>query len=167
MSVLYELGQAVRVRRGEMGLSQARVAVLSGLSRQTINQIETGVAPDLGLNKAERLASVLGLRLRVDGGTSGNEKRHSMAPVVRAAATASTSYKVRMTGAMLKKILLTGQTPQKYVPHVHALLDDAPVSLLAAVVDQISRENDIDRSLIWSGCRGLARVVKSRRELWG
>ena len=67
MSTIHELGNALRARRTEMGLSQARVAALSGLSRQTVNQIETGAVPDLGLNKAERLASVLGLMLRVTG----------------------------------------------------------------------------------------------------
>lgn len=65
MGVLDELGQAVRLRRREMGLSQARVAALSGLSRQTLNRIETGVVADLGIDKAERLAHVLEITLQV------------------------------------------------------------------------------------------------------
>ena len=96
MSTIHELGDALRARRTEMGLSQARVATLSGLSRQTVNQIETGAIPDLGLNKAERLASVLGLMLRVDVGRESQEERARMAPLVRAAAAASVSYKTRI-----------------------------------------------------------------------
>jgi transcriptional regulator with XRE-family HTH domain len=167
MSAIHELGQALRARRTEMGLSQAQVATLSGLSRQTVNQIETCVAPDLGLNKAERLASVLGLMLRVDAGRPKVSRLAKMAPLTRAAATASVSYKTRLVGPALKRILVAGQVPEKYVPHVHALLDDAPVSLLGAVAEQLHEEENIARDLVWKAYRSLARQVKSQREIWG
>lgn len=65
VGALDELRQVVRLRRREMGLSQSRVAVLCGLSRQALSRIETGVVADLGLDKVERLALVLGFKLRV------------------------------------------------------------------------------------------------------
>lgn len=65
MSILDELGKAVRSRRHEIGLSQARVAVLSGLPRKTVSRIETGTAADLAIDKAERLAQALGITLYV------------------------------------------------------------------------------------------------------
>jgi len=114
MSAIHELGNALRARRKEMGLSQARVAALSGLSRQTVNQIESGAVPDLGLNKAERLASVLGLMLRIDTGSPSRVTRARMAPLARAAATASVSYKKRIAPATLKRILATGQMSEMY-----------------------------------------------------
>lgn len=165
MSAIHELGHALRARRTEMGLSQAQVAALSGLSRQTVSQIETCAAPDLGLNKAERLASILGLMLRVDTGRP-NVKRSRMKPLVRAAATASVSYKTPIEGATLKRILATGQLPEKYIPHVHALLDDAPVSLLGTVAEQLHDEANISRRAVWKTYRSLARQVRSRREIW-
>jgi transcriptional regulator with XRE-family HTH domain len=166
MSTIHELGNALRARRTEMGLSQARVAALSGLSRQTVNQIETGAAPDLGLNKAERLASVLGLMLRVDAGRSSRDTRARMAPLVRAAATASVSYKNRIAPTTLKRILETGQTSEKYTPHVSSLLDDAPVTLLSAVAEQLHEETDLSRETVWKNYRALARQLKSRRPMW-
>lgn len=42
-----------------MGLSQTRVATLSGLYRQTVNQVESGSVPDLGLNNVERLVQMI------------------------------------------------------------------------------------------------------------
>lgn len=160
MSALHELGHALRARRTEMGLSQAKVAALSGLSRQTVNQIETCAAPDLGLNKAERLASVLGLTLLVQ--TSRQHFKHSrMTPLARAAATASVSYKTPIPRAKLKQILAAGRLPEKYIPHVHAFLDDAPVSLLGAVVEQLHNEAKISREAVWQNYRSLARQVKS------
>ena len=166
MSTIYELGNAVRTRRTEMGLSQARVAALSGLSSQTVNQIEKGAIPDLGLNKAERLASVLGLMLRVDAGRTRRRTGARMAPLVRAAATASVSYKNRIASTTLKRILATGQTSEKYIPHVSSLLDDAPVSLLSAVAEQLHEGAKLSRETVWQNYRTLARRVKSRRPIW-
>ena len=65
MTTLHELGNAVHARRSEMGLTQARLAALSGLTRQTVNQVENGTVVDLSLNRASRLAEVLGLSLAV------------------------------------------------------------------------------------------------------
>jgi len=166
MSTIHELGNALRARRTEMGLSQARVAILSGLSRQTVNQIETGAIPDLGLNKAERLASVLGLMLRVDAGRASRNTRARMPPLVRAAATASVSYKKRIAPTTLKRILATGQMLEEYVPHVSVLLDDAPTSLLGAVAEQLHEEASLGREAVWKNYRSLAHQVKSRRPLW-
>jgi transcriptional regulator with XRE-family HTH domain len=166
MSTIHELGNALRARRTEMGLSQARVAALSGLSRQTVNQIEKGTVPDLGLNKAERLASVLGLMLHVDAGRPPRETRARMAPLVRAAATASVSYKNRIAPTILKRVLATGEISEKYMPHVSSLLDDAPVSLLSAVAEQLHQEANLSRETVWKTYRSLARLVKSRRPIW-
>ena len=167
MSAIHELGQALRTRRTEMGLSQAQVAALSGLSRQTVNQIETCAAPDLGLNKAERLASALGLMLRVDAGRHRINRPPKMTPLARAAATSSVSYKTRLPEAALKQIIASGQAPEKYIAHVNALLDDAPVSLLAAVAEQLNDEANTSRETVWKSFRSLARQVKSRRDIWG
>lgn len=50
-----------------MGLSQERLGELAGLSRATINELETGKLANLSLTRAERLANVLGYGLGVTG----------------------------------------------------------------------------------------------------
>lgn len=166
MSTIHELGNALRIRRTEMGLSQARVAALSGLSRQTVNQIEMGAAPDLGLNKAERLVSVLGLMLRVDAGSPSRENARANGPARTCRCHRSVSYKKRIAPSTLKRILATGQMPEKYMPHVSSLLDDAPASLLGAVAEQLHDEADLTREAVWTNYRSLAHQVKSRRPIW-
>lgn len=166
MGAIHELGQAMRARRAEMGLSQAQVAALSGLSRQTVSQLETGAVPDLGLNKAERLATLLGLALRVDAGRTKPARPGKMTPLMRAAMTASVSYRTPLTSARLKRILVTGRIPEDSAPHLHALLDEAPVSLLASVANQLHAEVGLDRHAVWKTYRRLAHEVKSRREIW-
>ena len=148
-----------------MGLTQERLATLSGLSRQTISQVETGTVPDLGLVKAEKLASVLGLTLRVDAGRPISTKPR-MPPLARAAISASVSFKTPISAAQLKKILATGKMPDRYQPHVNALLDDAPVSLLASVAGQLHDESGLSRDEVWNNYRNLASMVKSFRDIW-
>lgn len=60
---LAEIGQLVHVRRQALGLSQARLAMLSGLSRATINQLETGSLVDLGASKLIALLDLVGINL--------------------------------------------------------------------------------------------------------
>ncbi len=63
MAVLSELSNFVKSQRSEMGLSQERLGELAGLSRATINALETGKLVNLSLVRAERLANVLGYGL--------------------------------------------------------------------------------------------------------
>lgn len=161
-----ELGRAVRARRLDMGLSQARTAALCGLSRQTINQIEAGSIPDLGLNKVDRLVAVLGLNLRVGLAPPAAMSRSRMLPLRRAAVAAGVSYRTRLPPARLKQIVIAGNVPAAYAPHLHALLDDAPVSLLASVAEQLDAETGIGRKVAWQHYRSLAHQVKSLRALW-
>jgi len=49
---------------------------------------------------------------------------------------------------------------------VHTLLEEAPVSLLAAVVEELHEELGVDRTQVWKKMRTLAHQFKSSRELW-
>lgn len=168
MTTLSELSQAVRTRRCEIGLTQAALAKLSGLSRQTINQVEKGTVNDLSLNRAEKLASILGLgvyvqqphaKQRIKPGTG-------MSALSRAARTASVSYRTMLAPSQLQQVLVEGTVPLAQAPHLHALLDDAPVSLLASMVEELHEHSGIDRNALWSNLRDLARQVKSKRDIW-
>lgn len=168
MSTLRELGSAVHARRSEMGLTQARVAALSGLTRQTVNQVENGTVGDLSLNRASCLAEVLGLSLSVRDShahTPAMPGKRSSA-LARAARTASVSYRQTMTPARLRKILVAGSVAPDDTPYLHALLDDAPMSLLASLAEQLHREAGMSRAQAWQHFRQLARHVLSKRDIW-
>lgn len=85
----------MRQRREALGLSQERLARLAGLSRATINQLETGVIVDLGLTKLAQLLDLLGLSLRAE-----HPKRpgRGLASVSR---TANVSYRRALTPQQL------------------------------------------------------------------
>ena len=58
---LIDIGHAVSARRAELGLTQAQLAHLSGLSRQTLVGLENGTLSDLGVNRVGQVLAVLGL----------------------------------------------------------------------------------------------------------
>ena len=168
MSALSELSAAIRARRSDMGLTQTALAKFSRLSRATINQVESGSIKDLSINRTTKLLEVLGLSLTISAARSrSREPKAPKTPALDIAArTASVSYRQMLTGEVLRSAVLTGNIPTGFQPHVNTLLEDASVSLLAAVVEQIHMSSGIERVHLWAQLRELARQLGSRRDIW-
>jgi hypothetical protein len=71
-----------------------------------------------------------------------------------------------LTSQQLRDALLQGEAPPQIQPHLHVLLDEAPMSLLGKVVDQLHNETGIERRAAWAHMRSLARQLKSYRSVW-
>jgi transcriptional regulator with XRE-family HTH domain len=170
MSMLIEVGNAVRARRTDMGLSQSKLAKLSRLSRATVNALETGAINDLGLDRVSRVLGVLGLSMHVTPAhpriRRSNQDLQADSALVLAARTASTSYHTPLPTEILKEALITCNLPKGFMPHVRSLLDEAPIDLLAAVVEELHIENNISREQIWTHMRSIAKKYKTDRELF-
>ena len=85
---LLDLGVLTRNRRTELGLSQAQLASMSGLSRTTINLLENGSLNDLGMAKAADLMNVLGIEMQLNAPI--RKKPHAL---LMASRSASVSYR--------------------------------------------------------------------------
>lgn len=171
MSTLHEIGSAVRVRRTEMGLTQDLLARISGLSRSTVSAVEKQSIGNLSIAKAVALLESIGLSMNVTGNSSVASPSLKKAParrsaLERAAATASTSLGDVMSAKQLEMALIAGEMPQQIRPHLEVMLDEAPVSLLAKVVDQIHSEKAIPRAQVWNQMRNLAHELQCYRLLW-
>lgn len=153
-----------------MGLTQTGLAKLGGLSRATVNQIENGAVNDLSLVRAARLLSVLGLTVNVSSPRSKHALKTKVAaksPALELAArTSSVSYAIPLPARQLRDALVSGTAPARFEPHVATLLDEAPVSLLAAVVEQVHTEKNVTRAQLWKHLRAMAKSLKSDREIW-
>ena len=132
---LQELGYTIRKARLARGLTQAQVASSAGVSRTTMNQLENGLFPDIGVRKAQTILEALGLDLQV------RPAQRSRRPdfVRMACASASTSYKEKLTEGELVRSLLTGRIPPRRRPHFRMLLDEAPVPVLKGMADDIGK----------------------------
>lgn len=163
VGILEEFSSVVKRQRQDMGLSQERLAQLSGLSRATINALETGKITSLSLSRAERLANLLGHGLGVTGTRPSDEAPRALATAAR---TASVSYDTPMPAETLRSALRKGTVAPRYIPHLRSLLDEAPLGLLTAVAAQLELEHDVPRKSTWQNYRYLARALDCTRDIW-
>ena len=132
MTTLRELGNSVRQRRTDMGLTQVTLAQLSGLSRATISQIENGGIRDLSLTRTARLLGTVGLKVQVsparDRHAPGGQPLTPKSALALAAQTASVSLRQKITADQVHAAFRTGTVEPDFLPHVYGLLDEAPVA---------------------------------------
>jgi transcriptional regulator with XRE-family HTH domain len=157
---LREVGMHVHDRRKEIGLSQAQLAKLAGLSRTTVNQLESGALEDLGYTKLNHLLGILGLSFDA-------KERLKKSPALKMAAqTASTSYKKILTSDVLKNILKSGVVPDDFKPHVMTLLDETPLQLVVSAIHEASIETDTPAKTVMKHVSAMAKDLHTHRPVW-
>ncbi|MBK7051949.1 MAG: helix-turn-helix transcriptional regulator [Rhodoferax sp.] len=157
---LAEIGQLVQARRLALGLSQARLASMSGLSRATINQLETGSLVDLGAAKLIALLDLVGINL--DAGTRKGHK-HALQSVSQ---SASVSYKTLLDPDALAAAMVDGAIPERMTPHIATLLDEVPLSLIVAAVEEVALSSSKPPKLLWKHLFHWAKDLHSPRGVW-
>ena len=129
---IQELGSEIRRARQTQGLTQAQLARAIGLSRETLNLLESGLVRDLGIRMVLAVLHHLGL-----GVTLQQEMRPRRPDYVRMACTsANVSFKSALTEDELIHALVTGKVPAKRGPHLRTLFDEAPMALLLGLVEE-------------------------------
>lgn len=160
---LIDIGHAVRTRRSELGLSQAQLAHLSGLSRQTLVGLENGTLSDLGVNRVGQVMAVLGL----DSPKLDTQARRKKRGLWMAAKTASVSYKCELAPEALEQVLASGEVPAPFAAHMTQLLDEAPVPIVVMAVEEAASRAHVPPRKIWSNVAKLAGSLSvHRRALW-
>lgn len=149
---MQELGYTIRQARIAQGMTQARLARASGISRVTLNQLENGLFPDLGVRKVAALLKNLGLELAV----TERPARPNADFVSMASTSASVSFKEPLLDDELIRILLTGKVPANRRPHMRALLDEASPALLQGLLEEVSRWTKPGRAE-----KNIAAIVKA------
>ena len=157
---LHEIGKLVRERRDTLGLSQDRLAKLAGLSRATINQLETGALVDLGVIKLACLLELVGLTFEAHARTTPHRG------LLMASRTASVSYRTRLDAAQLAKALVTGEVPPGLLPHVATFLDEAPLPLVVSAVEEAAKRGRVPPKRIWQHVVRWASEIDSPRRVW-
>ena len=160
---LIDIGQAVRARRAQLGLSQAQLAHLSGLSRQTLVGLENGSLSDLGVNRVGQVMAVLGL----DSPQPSTQARSRKRGLWMAAKTASVSYARELAPEALGQALVSGDVAAPFAPHLVQLLDEAPVATVVMAVEEAAARAKLPPRQVWRNVAKLARSLSvHRRGLW-
>lgn len=157
---LADIGQLVQDRREALGLSQARLARLAGLSRATINQLENGTLVDLGAAKLMALLDLLGMDLATQPRAP---RLHALALLSQ---TASVSYKHALPAGALADALVAGDLPPELVPQVATLLDEAPLPLIVAGVAEVAEHTQTPPKTLWKHLAAWAQALQSPRAAW-
>ncbi len=138
----------------------ARLARLAGLSRATINQLENGSLVDLGAAKLIGLLNLMGMDLNAQ----------SRAPRAQALAllsqTASVSYKTALLPDALASALVGGTLPAALLPQVATLLDEAPLQLIVAGLEEVAERTHTPPKTLWKHLTAWAHELQSPRAAW-
>ena len=129
---IFELGQAIRHARLARNLTQARLAATVGISRETLNLLESGLIRDLGIRKVLAVLDELELALIVE--PVGRPRRPNY--VRMACTSASVSFKSALTEDELVHALVTGKVPPGRGSHLRTLFDEAPATLLKGLAGE-------------------------------
>lgn len=140
---LPEIGLLVHTRRAQAGLSQQRLARLTGLSRVTVNQLERGTLKDLGVAKLMALARLLGIDI------SAQPKPPRANGLFMAAVTSGVSLRESIDQDVLAKALGSGVIPAGYQAQIGALLGEAPLEILVKAVEEAAQRENVPPKKIW------------------
>lgn len=127
-----ELGSEIRKARQARGLTQAQLARVAGLSRETLNLLESGLVRDLGIRKVWAVLEYLGLSVTLQQGIRPPRPDY----LRMACTTASVSFKSALTEDELIHALVTGKVPAKRAPHLRTLLEEGPAPLLQGLAEE-------------------------------
>ncbi|MSQ51020.1 MAG: helix-turn-helix domain-containing protein [Betaproteobacteria bacterium] len=122
----HEIGQAIRNARHSRNLTQATLAATAGLSRETLNLLESGLVRDLGIRKVLAVLEALDLDMAVE--PTGKPRRPDYLRM--ACTSANVSFKTALTEDELVHAIVTGKVPQGKAAHLRALVDEAPLKVL-------------------------------------
>lgn len=135
---LQELGYLIRKARRAKELTQHELAQSARISRTTMNQLENGVFPDIGVNKAQAILEALGFTLHVQ--PMPRPRRPNYVRMARASASAS--FREELSEGELVRALLTGKIPVNRRPHFRVLLEEVPGEVLRGLVDDVGKWGD-------------------------
>jgi transcriptional regulator with XRE-family HTH domain len=156
---LQEIGFRLRAARLEQRRTQAQLAKAAGVSRTTLNQLESGLVPDLGVQRLRAILREVGLDLLI------GQRDHEPSPdfIAMAATSASVSYRAHLSEDELIRALLTGKVPANRRPHFRTLLEEAPPAMLTGLVETIShwtKPGRIENNLLL-----IAKDIQPKRKI--
>jgi transcriptional regulator with XRE-family HTH domain len=156
---LQEIGFRLRAARLEQRRTQAQLAKAAGVSRTTLNQLESGLVIDLSVQRLRAILREVGLDLVL--GPSSSEPSPDF--IRMAANSASVSYRTALSEDELIRVLLTGKVPASRRPHFRTLLEEASPALLQGLVQTIgqwTKPGRIEKNLIT-----IANEIKPKRKV--
>ena len=163
MMTIQMIGKEIHARRETVGLSQARLAKLGDLSRQTVQRLEAGTINDLSFKRLTRILSILGLTLDTPSLTARQRKKG----LWMAAKTSSVSYRREMSSEELEHALSSGIAAEELHSNLLHFLDEAPLPVVVMAVEETAQQEGVHPATIWRNVGKLGKQLGAiRHALW-
>jgi transcriptional regulator with XRE-family HTH domain len=157
-----EVGSVVRAYRKASGVSQKDLAAMVGISRATLNYLESGRDLDIGAVKLLALLEVLGVPIVVPAPVD----RAADDRVLERAAKAAGSGKTRIPRGVLVEALATGRVPDGAADGMRVVLDGCDTPTALAIVRSVAASTGQAPKRVWKHARAVATAVQSTRQIW-
>lgn len=152
---LAEIGKTIRAARQAHGLTQARLARIAGISRGTLNGLETGMVKELGFHKLGTILNILGYDLAPAATLPPGRTAHSRPPSGRSALPRDPAAQELLR--RMARRYIWWQTPDASVRD--------PLRVIAQVMDMGTLE-DIREMAAILGKRRMAEVLNLASPGW-
>lgn len=157
------VGSVVRSYRKASGISQKDLAAKVGISRATLNYLESGRDIEIGAAKLLSLLDVLGVPFTVPGDV---DRTHDDAVIDKAIKGITGKGGKRLPRKALIEALTTGRPPIGFESQIEQALETAPEAAILAVVRAVSASSGLSPQAVWKNGRSLAKTVGSTRKGW-
>jgi transcriptional regulator with XRE-family HTH domain len=157
------VGSVIRAYRKASGISQKDLAGMVGISRATLNYLESGRDIEIGAGKLLALLDFLDVPL---GLPEGVNRAHDDDVLEQAVRSAGGTGRNRLTRKTVFEALATGRVPDGSQPALTEFLDKTPEAAILAVVRAVSAGSGQSPKDVWKNGRGLAQAVGSDRRVW-
>jgi transcriptional regulator with XRE-family HTH domain len=155
------VGSVIRAYRKASGISQKDLAVMVGISRATLNYLESGRDIEIGAGKLLALLELLEIPFGVPPGV---DRDHDDLVLERAARAAA--GKARLPRRVVVEALATGRVPDGADGPLATLLEGTPEPAILAIVRAVSAGSGQTPKAVWRNGRALAKAVGCTRPVW-
>jgi len=136
---------------------------MAGLSRATLNYLESGREIEIGATKLLTLLELLGIRWELAADLDADTDD---AIVRTALAALDVEGSAGLARDVLVEALASGRVPKDSRAQFSAFLDQAPAEAILAAVRAASQHSDTAPRDVWKNARGMAKALDSERSLW-
>jgi transcriptional regulator with XRE-family HTH domain len=152
----------VRAYRKASGISQKELASRVGISRATLNYLESGRDIEIGAGKVLALLDVLAVPFVLPADV---DHRGDLATVDRAAKEVGGKGK-KLTAKVMVEALATGRLPISYERQVEAFVDQAADADVLALVRLTASSTGMPVTSVWKNAKSLSKALGSSRKGW-
>jgi transcriptional regulator with XRE-family HTH domain len=155
------VGAVVRSYRKASGISQKDLAGMVGISRATLNYLESGRDIEIGAGKLLSLLEVLAVPFSIPGAVDCSADEASID-----AALKGLKGRRKLPRKVVVEALTTGRFPIGLEKEVTLLIDTAPDSLILILIRGTAASSGLSPQAVWKNAGNLAKSAGSSRKAW-